>query len=68
MTKSLLKQYRESRGLSRDAFARLVGVNSANVYTVETGRRRAWPKLKQDSARVLGVSEKELFPEGGEEK
>jgi hypothetical protein len=45
-----------------------VGVNSANVYTVETGRRRSWPKLRKDAARVLGVSEEELFPEGGEEK
>lgn len=68
MPKSLLKQYRQARGLSRDAFARLVGVNSANVYTVETGRRRSWPKLRKDAARVLGVSEEELFPEGGEEK
>lgn len=68
MKKSLLKQHREARGLSRDAFARLVGVNSANVYTVETGRRQAWPKLKRDASRVLGISEKELFPEGGEEK
>ncbi len=58
-----IKKYRELAKLSQVELARRAGMGSTNLNAIENGRLKAWPKVKRKLARVLKVTEAELFPE-----
>jgi DNA-binding XRE family transcriptional regulator len=57
---ALMRKHREALGMSRKAYARLLGVSSLSVYLWEAGRTRprrvtvlAWQDLRKKGARAL---------------
>ncbi len=62
MQKNLIKEHRQRLGLSQVELARKTRMAPPNLSAIERGRLLPWPKVKRDLARVLGVSEAELFP------
>ena len=57
---TLMRKHREALGMSRKAYARLLGVSSLSVYLWEVGRTRprrktvlAWQDLRKKGARAL---------------
>jgi len=57
---SLMRKHRDSLGMSRKAYSRLLGVSSLSVYLWEAGRTRprrqtvlAWQDLRKKGAREL---------------
>ena len=68
MTENLLRHHREAVNMSQSELGRRVRVASSNISAIEAGRVTAWPRLRKAIARVLGVPEKELFPENGSGK
>ena len=63
MTENRLKEFRVKAGLSQVELARRAGIASTNLNAVECGRLVPWTKFKRRLARVLKVSQTELFPE-----
>jgi len=61
-----IREFREKGGLSQVELARRVRIASTNLSAIECGRLAAWPKVKRALARVLKVSQAELFPDGTE--
>jgi len=58
----VVRQLRESRGLSQDALAQQVHASQANVSKIETNRAKNFPSgLLQRLAEALGVQLYELF-------
>ena len=49
------------RGLTQRELAGLLGVARTTLSNVENGHVRAWPRLRSDASRVLGVPEDDLF-------
>jgi DNA-binding transcriptional regulator YiaG len=59
---ALMRKHRDSLGMSRKAYARLLGVSSLSIYLWEAGRTRprrqtvlAWQDLRKKGARELRV-------------
>lgn len=52
--------------MSQSELGRRVRVASSNISAIETGRVTAWPRLRKAIAKVIGVPEKELFPESND--
>ncbi|MEK7315670.1 MAG: helix-turn-helix domain-containing protein [Candidatus Eisenbacteria bacterium] len=57
---ALMRKHREALGMSRKAYARLLGVSSLSIYLWEVGRTRprrktvlAWQDLRKKGARAL---------------
>ena len=59
-----LREIREAAGLSQVELARRARIASTNLSAIERGRLTAWPKVRKALARVLKVSEDELFDNG----
>jgi len=57
-----LAHERAKRGITQRDFAALLGLKPPTLSPVENGHRQAWPKLRADAARLLGIDEDELFP------
>lgn len=60
MTATATRELRESKGLSRDALARLTGLSLATLYRIETGKQQPTPATLARLAQALGVREDEL--------
>jgi transcriptional regulator with XRE-family HTH domain len=63
MPENKIKECRLKAGYSQVELARRAGMGSTNLNAIENGRLKAWPKVKRKLARVLKVTEAELFPE-----
>lgn len=63
MEENRIREFREGMGLSQVELARRVRMASTNLCAIECGRMAAWPKVKRKLARVLKVTQEELFPE-----
>lgn len=61
-----IREYREKLGLSQTQLAQKISLAPGNLSNLENGKRNPWPKVRRDLARVLGATEKKLFPDGGE--
>lgn len=59
-----LKRLREERKLTQDALAKLVGCRQADIAKLESGRRPTNAIWATRLAEVLGVSPRDLFPDG----
>ena len=59
-----VKEFRERAQLSQVELARRARIASTNLSAIECGRLVAWPKVRKALARVLKVSEAELFGNG----
>ncbi len=57
----VLKQARQSLGLSQQTLARKLGVRASHVGYLEQGRRRPSLKLLKSLADTLGVDKERLF-------
>ena len=60
--KNKVRIMRLKLGISQTKLAAQVGIAQGQLSNVELGKLRAWPKMRRDIARALGVSETELFP------
>lgn len=58
-----LGQIRRDRGIKQKDLAHALGLKQSTLSGVENGHHRPWPGLRQRAARLLGVSEEDLFPE-----
>lgn len=58
-----LREVRVAKGFSQTKFAARLTVHPSLVSAVEHGRQAPYPRFRRRSARVLGVSERELFGE-----
>ena len=65
MFKNKIRERRQELGLSQTSLARLVGVAESAMSNLELGKWKPWPKVKKDLAKVLSVTEKELFESQG---
>ncbi|MFC1907212.1 helix-turn-helix transcriptional regulator [Chloroflexota bacterium] len=65
MVSNRIREVREKAGLSQAALARRLRIAGPNLSAVERGRLEPWPKLRRDLARILKMSQKQLFPENG---
>ena len=61
-----LAEVRRSRGMTQADLAQLMGLHRSSIAAVENGHTSAWPKFREQAARLLGVSEIELFDIDGE--
>lgn len=59
-----LKEIRNKRGLSQLSLAKLTNIAPGDISRIENGWLRPYPGWRKRLARALGVTEKELFPEG----
>lgn len=64
MVNNNIREFRERQGLSQVELARRTHINSPNLNAMENGRVAPWPKAKRALARVLKVTQAELFPDG----
>jgi DNA-binding XRE family transcriptional regulator len=55
------RQLRESRGMSTRALARVAGVSTETIYSVEHGKRQPSVTTLGKIARALGVEVKDFF-------
>jgi transcriptional regulator with XRE-family HTH domain len=56
-----LREVREARGLTATELGRRMRVDPSTVRHVEAGRLYPYPKFRRGAARVLGVTERDLF-------
>ena len=61
---NLLKETRVKKGLSQLALAKLTDIAPTDISRIENEWLRPYPGWRKRLARALGVSERELFPEG----
>ncbi|MFC1968607.1 helix-turn-helix transcriptional regulator [Chloroflexota bacterium] len=64
MFKNLVRERRQQLALSQTKLACMLGIAGSTLSDLELGKRQAWPKIRKALSRVLGVTERELFPEG----
>ncbi|MFC2059009.1 helix-turn-helix transcriptional regulator [Chloroflexota bacterium] len=64
MFKNLIRERRQKLGLSQTKLACMIGIAESTLSDLELGKRQSWPKIRKALSRMLGASEKELFPEG----
>lgn len=57
-----IREFRLKAGWSQVELARQARVASTNLSAIECGRLAPWPKVRKALAKVLKVSEAELFP------
>ena len=62
MSKARIKEFREAAGMSQVELARRARIASTNLSAIECGRLAPWPKVKRSLARILKVSQRDLFP------
>ena len=60
----MLREYRESIGLTQEELGILVGVNSRSISSYELGTRKPSTKIAVKIARVFKVRIDEIFPIG----
>jgi len=61
--KNNITAIRESKGISRENLAKMVGVSEDWMKRVEQGKRRTGTKLLESIAEKLDVSMKDIFLE-----
>lgn len=59
-----LKEVRKGKGLSQLRLAMVTGISPWDISRIENGWIRPYAGWRKRLARALGVTEKELFPEG----
>ncbi|MFC1933650.1 helix-turn-helix transcriptional regulator [Chloroflexota bacterium] len=59
-----LKEFRNKKGLSQLRLALLTGISPWDISRIENDWIRPYPGWRKRLAKALGVTEKELFPEG----
>lgn len=59
-----VREFREKAQLSQVRLGILSQIPSSMISDFELGKRAPWPKARKALARVLKVSETELFPDG----
>ena len=62
MVSNRIKEHRKLAGLTQVELARKARMASTNLSAIENGRLMPWPKVKRKLARVLKVTQSELFP------
>lgn len=60
----MLREYRESMGLTQGELGILVGVNARSISTYELGTRKPSTKVAVKLSRVFNVRIDEIFPIG----
>ena len=63
-----IREYREKAGLSQTKLGIMAGIATSNMSALERGKVAPWPKVRKALAKILGVSQTELFPENGHGK
>jgi transcriptional regulator with XRE-family HTH domain len=66
MVENRIREFREKAGISQTELVRRAKIASPNLRKIENGRVEPWPKIRRSLARVLKVSQHELFPENQE--
>jgi len=61
---NLLKESRTKKGFSQLTLAKLTNIAPTDISRIENGWLRPYPGWRKRLAKALGVTEKELFPEG----
>jgi len=61
-----IREFREEAQLSQVRLGILSQIPSSMISDFELGKRAPWPKARKALAKVLKVSETELFPDGKE--
>jgi len=61
---NLLKKVRAEKGLSQLDLAGKTGIAPGEISRIENDWIRPYPGWRKRLAKALGVSEKDLFPEG----
>lgn len=56
-----IQQYRKQKGLTQEALAELIGIDTISLSKIETGRNYPTSENITKVARVLGVEVYELF-------
>ena len=56
---------RKELGMTQKQLAHIIGDWPCNIAQVETGQRKAWPKLRTAIAEALGCDEVDLFASDG---
>ena len=64
MEANKIRERRQELGLSQVELARRACMASPNLSAIECGRLAPWPKARKALARVLGLPEVQLFPDG----
>ena len=59
-----LKEVRTSKGFSQLTLAKLTNIAPGDISRIENEWLRPYPGWRKRLAKALGVSERELFPEG----
>ena len=57
-----LRKAREERDLRLSELARALRIHPSILSRLERGLAESWPRVRRDSARLLGVSEAKLYP------
>lgn len=60
---SNLRDLRVQSGLSQAELSRRMSIDPSIVRHVEAGRLKPYPRFRRVAAEILGVEERELFPE-----
>ncbi|MGG3466772.1 helix-turn-helix transcriptional regulator [Neobacillus pocheonensis] len=60
-----LEFFRRQKGLTQTQLGLKLGIHPTNITMVEREHRRAWPKLRKQIAKELGVLEELLFDANG---
>ena len=61
---NFLKEIRAKRGFSQLTLAKLTNIAPSDISRIENGWVRPYAGWRKRLARALGVTERELFPEG----
>jgi len=61
-----LRLVRNARGLSQKELSLASGVDPSTISRLENGHQRAYGVTRARLARVLGLSEAEIFPEASD--
>ena len=59
-----LKEVRTSKGFSQLTLAKLTNIAPGDISRIENDWLRPYPGWRKRLAKALGISERELFPEG----
>ena len=59
-----LRLARQQTKLNQRQLAELSHTPQSIISDIELGKRKPWPKLARRLSKVMGVSIKDLFPEG----
>ena len=62
MKNNLIREKRQSMGISQVRLGTLTGIANGAISDFELGKREPWPRARKSLARALGVTEEALFP------